>query len=131
MNKRLDEMFVLAKKAREHAHAPYSKFKVGCCIRTTNNLLFVGANVEVIAFPSSQCAEGSAVGSMVASGEKEINEILIVADGKLFCSPCGNCRQVIAEFGNKNTLVHVCDLNGIKKTVKLCKLLPYGFGRNF
>lgn len=100
----------------------------GCCIRTTDNLLFVGANVGVIAFPSSQCAEGSAVGSMVASGEKEI---LIVGDGELFCFPCSNCRQVIAEFGNKNTLVHVCDLNGIKKTVKLCKLLPYGFGRNF
>jgi cytidine deaminase len=130
MNKALNEMFILAKNVRENAYAPYSKFKVGCCIRTKNNRLFPGANVEVLGRPSS-CAEGVAVGNMVILGERDICEILIIGNGELFCAPCGNCRQIIAEFGSKDTLVHVCNLDGLEKTIKLSELLPYAFGKDF
>ena len=130
MEENIKEMFVLAKKVMGNAYAPYSKFKVGCCLRTRNNLLFSGANVEILGRPSSQCAEGAAVGSMIASGERKIDEILIVGNGELFCSPCGNCRQILAEFSSGKTLVHVCNLNGLEKTIILSKLLPYTFGKN-
>lgn len=125
------KMYELAKNVRENAHAPYSKFKVGCCLRTKSGKLFTGVNVENIGRPSSLCAEATAIGSMVAAGEKVIEEMLIIGNGKIFCVPCGGCRQIIAEFGTENTLIHVCNLDGLEKTVTLHELLPYAFGADF
>lgn len=128
---KFDEMYKIAKSARENAHAPYSKFKVGCCIRTSNGKLFAGANVENIGRPSSQCAEGSAVGSMIAAGEKKIEEVVIIGNGMIFCAPCGSCRQILSEFGSESTVIHVCNLDGLEKTLKLGELLPYNFGVDY
>ena len=126
-----EQMFGLAKKARNNAHAIYTRFQVGCCIRTANNQFFIGSNIENIGGPASVCAEVSAICNMVVSGEREISEILIVSSPEIFCVPCGNCRQVMSEFCGDDTLVHVCDLEKLLKTMNYRDLLPYCFGEDF
>jgi cytidine deaminase len=126
-----EQMFELAKNARSNAHAIYTRFQVGCCIKTVNGKLFIGANVENIGGPASVCAEVSAICNMVVSGERKISEILIVSSPEILCVPCGNCRQVMSEFCLGNTLVHVCDLEKLLKTIKFCDLMPYCFGEEF
>ena len=91
-------LFQQALKVRELAHAPYSKFKVGAAIRTATGKIFVGCNVENIAYPEGSCAEAGAISAMIAGGEKQIEEIIVVADSPVPISPCGGCRQKIAEF---------------------------------
>ncbi len=126
-----EHMFELAKNARSNAHAIYTKFQVGCCIKTANDKLFVGANVENIGGPASVCAEVSAVCNMVVSGEREISEILVVSSSEILCVPCGNCRQVLSEFCLDNAFVHICNLEKLLKTITFSELLPYCFGKEF
>jgi cytidine deaminase len=123
----LDKMIEQAKLARSRAYAPYSNFHVGACIRTPNNKLFIGANVENVAFHSSQCAESSAIGAMITSGEKQIEEIVTMGSGEVFCAPCGNCRQKMQEFSHPRTLVHICSSDKLLKTITLSELLPFSF----
>ena len=73
-----EKMLKQAISARNNAYAPYSKFQVGCCIRTENNLFFAGTNVENIAFGTTQCAEGAAIGAMITAGERKITNFLIL-----------------------------------------------------
>ena len=77
-----DEMLKEALAAREHAHAPYSGFKVGACVKSDDGRLFVGCNVENMAYPQGQCAEASAIGAMIAAGGKSVVEVVVVADGE-------------------------------------------------
>src|SRR3990167_10814178 len=114
MNEMLKKMHQLACQARQNAHVPYVDFKVGVCIRTENNRLFVGCNIQNSALPLGVCAEPAAIANMIVSGEKKIAELVLVADSKIACAPCGGCRQQISEFATPNTLIHLCDLNGVK-----------------
>ncbi|OGT58227.1 MAG: cytidine deaminase [Gammaproteobacteria bacterium RIFCSPHIGHO2_12_FULL_42_10] len=123
----LKYMYQQAILAKKNAHAPYSKYFVGCCLRTNNNLFFCGCNVENTAYPSTQCAEVSAIGAMVTAGEKTIAEIVIVGGNDQLCTPCGNCRQVIGEFGAETTQVHIMDDHGLQRTFLLGELLPHPF----
>lgn len=116
----------LALDARENAYAPYSKFKVGAAVLSSNGNFYTGCNVENIAFPESVCAETGAISQMVAGGDKLIKEILIIADADI--SPCGGCLQRIKEFSDENTLVHMANLNGIHKTLRIKEMLPIAFG---
>ena len=122
------QLFEAAKKARENAHVPYSKFKVGAAILTKNNHIIVGCNVENAAYPQSQCAEASAIGNMVSQGYTTIKEILVIGSGGLLCSPCGACRQRIREFASLSTPIHMCNINKHLKTSPLEELLPDSFG---
>ena len=122
------QMFEAAKKARENAHVPYSKFKVGAAILTDDNNIVIGCNVENAAYPQSQCAEASAIGNLLSQGYSTIKEVLVIGSGDLLCSPCGACRQRIREFGSLKTLVHMCNTNGHLKTSTLEELLPDSFG---
>ena len=122
------QMFEAAKKARENAHVPYSKFKVGAAILTKDNHIIVGCNVENAAYPQSQCAEASAIGNMVSQGFITIKEILVIGSGDLLCSPCGACRQRIREFASLSTPIHMCNINEHLKTSALEELLPDSFG---
>src|SRR3989338_9869094 len=82
-----EKMLKQAISARNNAYAPYSKFQVGCCIRTENNLFFAGTNVENIAFGTTQCAEGAAIGAMITAGGRKKKKILLFALYYLPCPP--------------------------------------------
>ncbi|MBI28900.1 MAG: Cytidine deaminase [Alphaproteobacteria bacterium MarineAlpha5_Bin11] len=123
-----EKLFDAAKQVRELAHVPYSKFKVGAAILTSNNKIIVGCNVENAAYPQTQCAEASAVGNMISQGETSITEAVIIGSGSLLCSPCGGCRQRLREFASLQTPIHMCNIDGHQKTLTLEELLPDSFG---
>ena len=120
-------LFQQALKVRELAHAPYSKFKVGAAIRTATGKIFVGCNVENIAYPEGSCAEAGAISAMIAGGEKQIDEIIVVADCPVPISPCGGCRQKIAEFSSADTSVLIAGLDGEVSRKTIGELLPDAF----
>lgn len=111
-----------------HGHTPYSRFPVGAAILTPDGRVFAGANIENVSFPEGWCAETSAIAHMVMAGAREIREVAVVAEKLVACTPCGGCRQRLAEFGTAQTLVHLCDAaSGVVETVKLGDLLPKAF----
>jgi cytidine deaminase len=127
------DLFEAARGIRERAHAPYSRYFVGAVLVTEAGTLHGGCNVENGAFPEGWCAETSAIAHMVAAAPpgpgRRIVEICVVADrieGRLV-TPCGGCRQRIAEFGSPETLVHASDPGGNGKTYRLADLLPAAF----
>ena len=87
----------LANEARRRAYAPYSNYPVGAALRTKSGKVFTGVNVENAAYPTTMCAERTAVFKAVSEGEREFEVIAVVTDNG--GSPCGSCRQVLAEFG--------------------------------
>ena len=123
----MSDLFEKARTVRENAHAPYSKFKVGAALRTVSGEEFIGCNVENSAYPQGTCAEAGAIAAMISAGEKEISEICIVADSPSPVSPCGGCRQKLAEFSTPSTMVHLANLKGILASHSLGELLPHSF----
>ncbi len=124
----LSDMIALAARVREKAYAPYSGFAVGACLRSDSDKLYAGCNVENAAYPEGQCAEAAAIGAMVAGGDRRIVEVVVIGSGDELCMPCGGCRQKLGEFAGPDTPVHACGPEGVRKTVTLGELLPYGFG---
>ncbi len=122
------DLFEAARAAMDRAHAPYSNFPVGAAIRADDGRIYAGANVEVVSFPEGWCAETTAIGHMVMAGAGRIEEIAVVAARLAKCTPCGGCRQRLAEFGRPETRVHLCDPTGVVQTVALGDLLPLSFG---
>ncbi len=114
--------------ARANAYAPYSRFAVGAAIRAEDGRLYAGANVENAAYPQGQCAEASAIGAMIAAGARRIEAMVVLADGAALCTPCGGCRQRIREFAEPAILIHLCGLDGVRRTVTVGELLPLSFG---
>ena len=123
----LDEMIGRAVAARKNAYAPYSGFKVGACLKAEDGRLFTGCNVENVAYPQGQCAEASAIGALIAAGARRIVAVVVVAEGNKLCTPCGVCRQRLAEFGDKVTPVHVATPDGPRARFTLGELLPAAF----
>ncbi len=117
-----------ARAVQQRAYAPYSKFLVGCCIRSGDDSYHVGCNVENASYGLTQYAEGSAISAMIVAGDKQINEVLIVGSGDGICPPCGACRQRIREFAAGSVPIHLCDDTGVVKTMTLAELLPESFG---
>ena len=101
-----------AAKVRERAYAPYSGFKVGAAIRSRSGQVFVGCNVENVAYPEGTCAEAGAIAAMVAAGEGEIAEVAVIADSPAPVTPCGGCRQKLAEFGGAEVPVTLATVTG-------------------
>lgn len=116
-----------ALNAQKLAYAPYSQFKVGAAILDEHGNIFTGCNVENVSYPCGTCAEAGAIAAMIAGGGRTICEILIVADGKQLIYPCGACLQRISEFSGTDTVVHLADALGIRKSVHLAELLPCAF----
>ncbi len=121
------DLFTAAREAMKNSHSPYSKFPVGAAIRAGNGVVYTGCNVENASFPEGWCAETSAIAQMVTAGETHIAEILVVAEKKPHASPCGGCRQRIAEFCDENTRIHLCNQDGVAQTLTIEQLLPAGF----
>jgi homotetrameric cytidine deaminase len=116
-----------ARTAMGRAHAPFSGFAVGAALRDERGVVHAGANVENSAYPQGQCAEASALGVLVAAGGTAVREVAVMADAELI-TPCGGCRQRLADFATAATPVHLCGPEGIRRTVTLGDLLPLGFG---
>jgi cytidine deaminase len=115
----------LANEARRRAYAPYSGYKVGSALRTKSGKIYTGVNVESAAYPMTMCAERIAVYKAVSEGEREFEAISVVTDNG--GSPCGGCRQVLAEFGLE-TIVLIGDGTGkLLKETTVGKLLPGAF----
>jgi len=117
-----------AKSARARAHAPYSKFKVGAAILADDGEIYSGCNVENAAYPNGVCAETSAISAMVLGGGKRIREIAVIGSGKELVTPCGGCRQRIAEFATADTPVHILGPKGPRARFTIGELLPESFG---
>lgn len=114
----------LATAVRLKAYAPYSRFLVGAAIRTASGATFTGCNVENVAYPEGTCAEAGAIAAMVAAGETQIAEMLVIADSPSPVPPCGGCRQKIAEFAGPDVQVTLCTTDGMRKTMTVADLLP-------
>jgi cytidine deaminase len=124
----LEPMLDLARRALTNAHAPYSRFRIGACLRAGNGQLYAGCNVENASYPVTQCAEATAIGVMVAAGDRQITEVVIVTESAEVCPPCGRCRQQLAEFAGPDVRIHLCGPEGVRVTATLGELLPMAFG---
>jgi len=115
----------LANTARERAYVPYSHYAVGSALRTRSGRIFTGVNIENAAYPQTMCAERVAMFKAVSEGEKNFEVITVVTENG--GSPCGGCRQVMAEFG-LDTIVILADGEGqIVEETTVKKLLPGAF----
>ena len=125
----LDRLVQAAKAVREHAHAPYSRYKVGAAIATKSGSIFVGCNVENASLGATICAERGAIMQMIAHGERDPIACAVVT-GDAGASPCGICRQVLAEFATDMpvVLVGLGSREGeTGRVVQLADLLPLAF----
>ena len=119
-----------ARKVRENAYAPYSKFKVGAALRTTDGSVFVGVNVENVAYPEGTCAEAGAIAAMCAAGQTRIAEVAVIADSPEPVSPCGGCRQKLAEFASADVKVTLATTDGLLQETTVGALLPGVFNQD-
>jgi cytidine deaminase len=123
----MKDLLKSARAAQKRAYAPYSKFRVGAALRTADGKIYAGCNVENVAYPQGWCAETSAIAAMIGDGRKKIVECLVVGPRPEMITPCGGCRQKLAEFSAKSTPVHLCGSKGLVRTVTLGELLPLAF----
>ena len=120
-----DDLIRQASDVRKRAYAPYSNYAVGAALRTKGGKTYTGVNVENAAYPLSICAEVAAVIKAVSAGEREFEAIAVVTNNG--GSPCGACRQVMAEFGLE-TLVFIADESGrLVHSTTVGELLPDAF----
>ena len=119
------ELLEAALAARERAYAPYSKFLVGAAVRAESGKIYTGCNVENASYGLTVCAERNALFSAVGAGERKFTALCVVGDTEEPISPCGACRQVVAEF--KVPCIILANLKGDVKEYTLEELLPYGF----
>ncbi len=125
-SKVLDRLVKEAKKVRKRAYAPYSEYKVGAALITRSGAIFAGCNVENASYGATICAERGAIMQMVAAGETEPVALAVVTADE--GSPCGICRQVLAEFAIDMPIVLVGMKGGESgRVVTLAEILPLAF----
>jgi len=117
-----------AKEAMSKAYVPYSNYPVGVLIVTDKGNTYSGCNVENASYPLGNCAEASAIASMVMGGEKKIKNIYVMTKNDEGGIPCGGCRQRIREFSDPDTQIFMCSKDGIQSKINLSDLLPHSFG---
>jgi cytidine deaminase len=116
----------LASQAREKSYARYSNYAVGAALLTSEGKIFTGVNVENAVYSLTVCAERSAIFTAVGEGYQNFEAIAVVTSDA--GTPCGSCRQVLAEFGLDIEVI-IADASGkIHQTVTAAELLPYSFG---
>ncbi len=124
----LETLVAEATQVRLRAHAPYSQFQVGAALLTASGHRFAGCNVENASFSLTICAERVAASTAVASGQRDWIAIAIVSPGGV--TPCGACRQYLAEFGQDLLILCVDVQTQSVKRFQLSKLLPHAFDLN-
>ena len=114
---------------RKYAYCKYSNYYVGAALLDDNGNMHIGCNVENAAYPEGTCAEANAIAAMIAGGGKKIRSIVVVGghDDIEDCTPCGGCRQKIAEFADENTAVVLIRPGGHTRSFKIEQLLPRSF----
>ena len=122
-----EELIKEAKKAREMAYAPYSKFKVGAAVLTEKGEVYRGCNIENAAYSMCNCAERTALFKAYSEGEQKIKMLAVVADTKRPVPPCGACRQVISELCSPKTVIILANLEGKIEECQVQDLLPGAF----
>ena len=124
-----EESYIEAtKEAMSKAYVPYSNYPVGALIVTDNGNTYSGCNVENASYPLGNCAEASAIASMVIAGDKKIKTIYVMTKNDEGGIPCGGCRQRIREFSDTNTQIMMCSPDGVQQRINLSELLPNSFG---
>jgi cytidine deaminase len=126
-----DALVAAAQKVMQRAYSPYSKFRVGAALEAEDGTVFTGCNVENASYSPTICAERSAMAAAVSAGQRRFRRIVITSDAPEPISPCGLCRQFMAEFGTGLTVISVGAAGG-RKSWTLSDLLPEAFtGEDF
>lgn len=124
--KKMKNLIEEGNKIRKNAYVPYSKYPVGAALLGKSGKIYTGANIENAAYPVTMCAERVALFKAVSEGEREFEAISVVTNNG--GSPCGSCRQVLAEFG-LDMIVYIADGEGnLKQETTVRDLLPESFG---
>lgn len=116
-----------AQRAKEYAYVPYSGFRVGAALLCEDGSVYTGCNIENAAYGPTNCAERTAVFKAVSEGKRSFQAIAVISDSDDFTSPCGVCRQVLAEFCSPDFLILMCDNQMRYRQISLGELLPYAF----
>lgn len=119
-----------AVEARERAHAPFSRFKVGAALETNSGEIVTGCNIENASYGLTLCAERVAIFKAVSEGKREFKHLAIVVDTDDLTPPCGACRQIIWEFCG-DIPVTMANLKGQVETLRMSELLPKAFDAGF
>ena len=113
-----------ATQVRLNAWTPYSRFKVGAALRAVSGKVYVGCNVENVAYPEGTCAEAGAIAAMVAGGDTRVAEVWGIGGRPEPVPCCGGCRQKIAEFADPDVKVTLCTTDGKQKVMTVAEILP-------
>jgi cytidine deaminase len=125
-----ESLIQTAIRAREHARAPFSKFKVGAAIEDENGRVFTGCNIENATYGLTMCAERVAVFKAISEGAGKLERVAVVADTESLTPPCGACRQVLWEFCGDATLT-LGNLAGQIETMSLKEIFPRPFDASY
>jgi cytidine deaminase len=120
-----EELHAAAAAAAKQAYAPYSGYRVGAVVVASDGRRFSGVNVENVAFGATICAEGNAISTAAAAGVRKIDVVAVAGLDSPDCTPCGNCRQLMGEFGVETVVLQ--DGAGGVATCRLEELLPLAF----
>lgn len=120
-------LIAAARTVRDNAHAPYSRFKVGAAIRAGSGAVYLGCNVENVAYPQGVCAEAGAISAMIAAGDTSISAVAVIGDCPVPITPCGGCRQKLAEFAAPSVPVSMATTDGLTSVMTIADLLPGAF----
>lgn len=123
----IKELVKLSIEAREKAYVPYSNFKVGAAVEMEDGSVYTGCNIENASYGAANCAERTAIFKAVSEGHTSIKKIAVVGDMSAFTSPCGICRQVIAEFAAKDIEIILIKNEDEYQVKTLEEILPGAF----
>jgi cytidine deaminase len=126
-----EQLLQCAMIARKHAYAPYSQFAVGAALLASDDTVYVGCNIENASYGASNCAERTALFSAITAGEQagSFRALVVIADTAHEISPCGICRQVLAELCPPEMPVLMANLKGARRTTTAGQLMPFAFDR--
>jgi len=125
-----DPLIAAARKVRERAHAPFSRFKVGAAIEDDQGRIYTGCNVENATYGLTMCAERVAIFKAISEGASKMTRVVVVADTERLTPPCGACRQILWEFCG-DAMLTLTNLSGAAETVTVSQIFPRPFDASY